>query len=94
MSLACPALWGFLHIEHLICFLLLEKGDRGIDPKESKDACQAILDLHSALPTAICVVLENVYSDEGIHGAVYDGWARVVPVLVRDCCELPVAMRM
>ena len=89
MLLAFSALWSLPHIEHLVYLLLLEKGDGGIDKEESKYACHSVLHLHSALPVAICVVLDKVGSDKGSRGAVCDGRARVIPVLVRDCCELP-----
>jgi hypothetical protein len=60
VSLACPEVWGFPHIEHLIYLLLLDKGDGGVDTEESKDACQTIMDIHIAMPVVICVVLDKV----------------------------------
>jgi hypothetical protein len=81
-------------MEHLVYLLLLEKGDGGVKAEESKYAIQTILDLHSALSIAICVVLDNVRGDEGCRRAVSDGWVRIVPMLVRDCCEVPVDVRM
>jgi len=60
----------------------------------SKYASHAILDLHSALPVAIGVVLDNVRGDEGSRKAVSDGRARIVPVLVLDCCEVHEGVRM
>ena len=60
MLLAVPSLWSLPQVEHLVYLLLLEKGYGGIDTKESKYVCYAILDLHSALPVAIGVVLASV----------------------------------
>ena len=92
--MVCPTLWGLPQIEHLAYLLLLEKGDEGVDTEETKNAGQAISDLHSALAIAIGVVLNKVRGDEGSRGAVCDVWARVVPVLVRDCRELHVGVRL
>jgi hypothetical protein len=39
-------------------------------------------------------VLDKVWGDEDSRGAVFDGWARVVTVLVRDCCKLLVDVRL
>jgi hypothetical protein len=50
--------------------------------------------LSSALPVAIGVVLDNVESDEGSRIAVSDGRARIVLVLVRDCREVHVGVRL
>jgi hypothetical protein len=52
------------------------------------------LDLHSALQVTIDVVLDIVRGDEVSRGAVNDGRARIVPVLVRDCCEVPLGVRL
>ena len=60
MLLVLPSLWSLPHIEHLVYILLLDKGDQGIDTEESKYACHTIMDLHSDLPIAICVVLDKV----------------------------------
>jgi hypothetical protein len=73
---------------------LLEKGDGGVKTEESKYASHATLDFHSALHVAIGVVLDNVWGDEGSRGAVSDGRARIVPVLVLDCCEVHEGVRM
>ena len=75
-----PALWGLPLIEHLVYFLLLEKGDGGVKAEESKYAAQAILNFHGALRVDIGVVLDDVRSDEGSRKVVSDGWASVVPV--------------
>ncbi len=74
--------------------LLLQKGDGGVKAEESKYTKQAIVHLHSALPVDIGVVLDNVRGDEGSRRVVNDGRARIVPVLVRDSCEVPVSLRL
>ena len=73
---------------------MLEKGDGEVKAEESKYAGHSFLDLHSALPIAIGVVLDNVWDDEGSRRAVSDGRVRIVPVLVRDCCEVPLGVRL
>jgi len=78
----------------LVYLLLSEKGDGRAKAEESKYASQAILDLHSALQVTLGVVLNNVRGDEVSRGAVNDGRARIVPVLVRDCCEVPLGVRL
>ena len=52
------------------------------------------MDLHSALPVAIGVVMISVRGDEGSRRVVSGGRTRIVPVLVRDCCEVPMGVRL
>jgi hypothetical protein len=59
------SLWGLPKIKHLVYFLLLHQGDRGVKAEKSKYAAHAILNFHGALPIVIDVMLDNVRSDEG-----------------------------
>ena len=53
-----------------------------------------ILNFHDTLPVAIGLVLDGVRSDEGSRRAVNDRRACIVPVEVRDFCEVPVVVRL
>ena len=68
---------------HLVYHMLLDEGNRRVDPEEAKDAGEAILYLHGALIVAICEVLDKVWSNKGNRGAVLARGARVVRVFVR-----------
>ena len=60
-----PSLWGLPEIVHLVYFLLLQKGDRGVRSEQTKYAAQAILNFHGALPIVKGVTLDDIWSDEG-----------------------------
>ena len=74
--------------------MLLKYGDGGVKAEESKYAAQAILNFHGSLPDAIGVVLYGDRSDEGSRRAVNNGRACVVPVKVRNFCQVPVVVRL
>ncbi len=54
----------FPEAEHLIYFMLLEEGDGGVDPEKPKDAGEAVMHLHDALPITIDVMLDQVRGDD------------------------------
>ena len=64
VALTFPSFWGLPEIEHLVYFLLLHKGDRGVKSEESKYAARTILDFHDALSIATSVMLADVRSNE------------------------------
>ena len=59
-------------------FHVAAEGDRGVKAEESEYAGHAILNFHGSLPMAKGVILDDVRSDEGSHGAIGDGRVRVV----------------
>ena len=89
-----PAVGGLSEEKHLVDLRLEKEGDRGVDPEEFKDACQAVLNLHGSLPVAVNKVLDDVRRDEGCCRAVCDRLAAGVCVPVRYVRKLFVGVRM
>ncbi len=79
-----PAVRGFPQAKHLVYLILFEEGDGGVDFEETKDAGEAVLHLHGALPVAMGVVMDKVRGYERSRGAGCDHWARDIRVLVRE----------
>ena len=68
-----PAVWGLSEAQHLVYLLLMEEEYKRADPKETKDAGEAILYLHDALIVVISEVLDQVRGDKRGRGGVLTG---------------------
>ena len=53
MVVTFPSLWGLPEIEHLVYFMLLKQGDRGVKAEESKYAAHAILNFDGVMPVDV-----------------------------------------
>ena len=54
----------------MVDLVLEEKGERGVDAEQVKDASEAVLYFHGSLPTAMDEVLVKLWGDEvGRKGA-------------------------
>jgi hypothetical protein len=83
---------GFPQAKHLVYLVLLEEGDGGVDFEETKDAGEAVLHLHGALPFAMGVLMEKARGEECSRGAFGYRWARGIRVLVREGREIRVGV--
>jgi hypothetical protein len=62
----------------LVDLILEEKGDKGVDAEQVKDASEAVLHFHGSLPNAMDEVLDEVWGDEVDRRGVGDRHALVV----------------
>ena len=62
----------------MVDLILEEKGDRGVDAEQVKDASEAVLHFHGSLSVAMDEVLDEVWGDEVDRRGVCDRHALVV----------------